>query len=650
MLPKAGHLLTISIATLLLPTLAADPTITVGGGGSLDVAWNFQDPANYTLNDVEVRAGQASLRRTTSWRNHSTQGDFINFTTAANVNLTFDPGSVLLNDTTIPNATYESAPLGGPAALLWRSIAWGSTSLVANLSDEFNGTSLDTKWSWLNPPTSYSVGSPRPGYLTFTSLSNTNFNNGVHSGQFLYQEVDGDFDIQVRFEVTFTSNTQKAGLLVMDDLNNWYGIYRRLSASDQPLVRTVTTTAGVTSINGTLVNASPDYLRVRRMGNALETYYSYDGSTWSSFLSMGPGTLPSRLWVGFFASDSGTSTVTVDVDYIRFSFGPATVQVMTRTGNSTVPGDATWSPWSPPHANRNGSSIAAVGRYAQYRLLLSTTSRYVRPLVSEVLLTAEAVATTGLLVTRPISPGNATLWSLLVLTADLQGGAVEASYSFDGANWAVVQPGPLNVTAGEGLRLRLVLTSAGPSSGPVVLGLRIVLDVASGPPVVTPTIPWWYFLAPLALVPIFPFLLRRLRGPFHPTDLFLIHTDGRLVMRVGSKYSPMKDDVAVSGMFTLMAKFVQDSFGGSTGGEGLLKSLKVDENLITIARGGYLFLALVSRGQPPPGLEQGMVTFLEGLELRYERLLRGWDGLGETLGAVDADLTSFLARGHRRSP
>ncbi len=633
----------LAVLPLLLPLARGDPSITSGGQGSVEVRWDFNNPANYSLNDTVIKGGQVSLRKTQASWNFTTLADYSNYSSAVNVNVTGRPGEIFLNNTAASlNGTYISKLLGAGPPANWTSLAWRVSAVVANVSDEFNGTTLDPRWSWLNPPTSYSVGSPRPGYLRFTSLLNTNFNNLQHSGQFLYQNITGDFQVDVHLQTSITNTAQKAGIIVMAGLNDWYGHYRRLNTAGSPILRTVTTVAGVTTINGTVI-VSPDYLRVRRVGNTLGTWYSLDGVTWFPSVNMGPGVLPASLRVGVMAADnSGTSTLAVDVDYVRFTFSQGAVELQARSGNTTNPSDGSWTPWSSPYPDPNGSALGRQGRYLQYRIFFVTPSPYVRPLVARVTVASEDYVPRGSVTTEALRPGAANIWTLLSVTADPQGGAVQVSHSLDRVRWTAVQPGPLNATVAGALWLRLNLTAPAAFGSPVVRELRLILQVPAGPAL--GGLPWWLLVlavAPLAAVVV---VLWRRRGTFRPTDLFLIHADGRLVLRVGREDSPMRDDTAVSGMFTLMARFVKDSFAGTQGGKGELKSLKVDDRQVAIVKGEYLFLALLGQGSPTASLEGVMARFLQVVEGRYAPFLRAWDGLGDDLEGLNAELVGFLGR------
>jgi hypothetical protein len=130
--------------------------------------------------------------------------------------------------------------------------------------------------------------------------------------------------------------------------------------------------------------------------------------------------------------------------------------------------------------------------------------------------------------------------------------------------------------------------------------------------------------------------------------LFLIHADGRLILHVGGRQVLMRDEIAVSGMFTVVVQFVKDSFEGAGGQGGELKSLQVDEREVTIAKGAYSFLALVGHGPRPKNLESAMRGFHGAMEAIHRPTLEAWSGLGETLGDLEAQLRWFLARGYHR--
>ena len=635
----------------------ADPTVTAGGQGSLDVVWDFQNPANYTTRDVVVQGGEASLRKIPGGLNLTTQSDFADNASLANIDLNRRPGDVVLNRTSGPpaTATYTSKLIGGGTSVSWNAIAWNASSFDDH-SDEFGGASLDPHWRWMNPPASYTVGAPSPGWLTFNTLRPTDWWNGASSGQFLYQSVSGEFQVEAHIRTSaMTAAGQKAGILVMlpppfSPTTFWASAHRVLSGGIVR-VQAATTFNGNTFVN-TTVTANPDYLMIRRTANgSLETYFGTDGRNWTFLSNVGFGNPPVTLWVGVFSGNPSFGTpLTVNVDYARFSFPGANpqVEVETRTGNATSTTDPSWTPWSFPHPNNLGSPIGPRAAYLQYRLLLSTSSLYVRPLVGDVNLSWEYRPATGEVATQAFTPGRTLIWDVLALEVNFRGGTVSVSYALNStAPWTSVQPGGPNFTVSGDLRLRLKLSTSDPSTSPSVMSIRVGLRPEPVAPTPPAPVAFWLLLIPLVLFPAWLLVTRLLRGPFKATDLFLIHTDGRLVFHVGGRHVLIRDEIAASGMFTLVARFVKDSFGASGGAGGDLKSLKVDEREVAIAKGAYLYLALVAQGPRPKHLDNAMMDFLRAIEGAHRTALEAWDGLSEGLGDLGSQLFWFLRKGHR---
>jgi hypothetical protein len=434
----------------------------------------------------------------------------------------------------------------------------------------------------------------------------------------------------------------------------FWGSVHRVYTGGAVRVQAATTFNGNTYVNAT-VAANPDYLMIRRTANgSTETYFSGDGRNWTFLAYIGFGNPPVTLWVGVFSGDpSAWVPLTVNVDYVRFSFPGANpqAQVETRTGNATNTADPSWTQWSSPHPNKLGSPIDRRAAYLQYRLLLSTSSLYVRPLVGDVNLSWEYRPATGEVATREFPLGRTLVWDVLALDVTRRGGTVEVSYALNSsAAWSPIQPGGPNLTVAGALRLRLRLSTPDRSVSPSVMSIRVGLRPEPAPPTpAPPPFPLWLLLIPLALFPAWLLVTRALRGPFRATDVFLIHTDGRLILHVGGRRILIRDEIAASGMFTLVARFVKDSFGSTGGTGGELKSLQVDEREVAIAKGGYLFLALVAQGPRPKHLEGSMIGFLAEVEGAHRPALEAWNGLGENLGNLGSQLSWFLRKGYRRT-
>ncbi|HEV8595571.1 MAG TPA: DNRLRE domain-containing protein, partial [Thermoplasmata archaeon] len=333
--------------------------------------------------------------------------------------------------------------------------------------------------------------------------------------------------------------------------------------------------------------------------------------------------------------------------------GSALFQV--RTGN-TATVDGTWSPWSAPYATPGPLSVAPA-RYAQYRMALSTTSG-VSPVVHDTSLSYERYAVGGWVRTEEFAPPRLQAWGRLAVDTTLPAGtAVDLAYSADGgASWiSEANGGTLNGAPPDPLLFRVSLatndTLQTPRVHDIVIEYAIVTSGGGGTGFQIPVIagvPVWVLLIPFGVLAAWTVTKDVRRRPFDATDLFLIHKDGRLIHRAGGEDGPVKDQDAVSAMFTVVAEFVKDSFGGNTNGRGDLKHFRVDDRDVAVAKVDYLFLALVGNGTIPDTLDRNMKWFLRGVCSAHSKDLDDWDGLVERVGDVPWALDWFLEKGTMR--
>ncbi|MCJ2563243.1 MAG: hypothetical protein LN417_04035, partial [Candidatus Thermoplasmatota archaeon] len=79
----------------------ADPSVTDNGNGTTTAVWSFQDPANYTSQNLSLAPSNVTLQREGSLFTDTSLGDFLQGTGFYNVNLTVDPGNVTLENTSL---------------------------------------------------------------------------------------------------------------------------------------------------------------------------------------------------------------------------------------------------------------------------------------------------------------------------------------------------------------------------------------------------------------------------------------------------------------------------------------------------------------------------------------------------------------------
>src|SRR3989454_1416421 len=116
-------------------------------------------------------------------------------------------------------------------------------------------------------------------------------------------------------------------------------------------------------------------------------------------------------------------------------------------------------------------------------------------------------------------------------------------------------------------------------------------------------------------------------------DVFLIHSDGRLIAHHSRKFREEIDEDIFSGMLTVVQDFVKDSFKTRT--RVGMKRLDFGDSKILIERSPHTFLATVVVGQEPKLLPLYMLQVLKEVEDRYGNVLEKWTGLLHQLEGVD---------------
>ncbi len=129
-------------------------------------------------------------------------------------------------------------------------------------------------------------------------------------------------------------------------------------------------------------------------------------------------------------------------------------------------------------------------------------------------------------------------------------------------------------------------------------------------------------------------------GTYIIEDVFLVHSDGRLVNHQSRRPLDEIDEDIFSGMLTVVQDFVRDSFRQRT--TVGLKRLEFGESKIIIERGANVYLACVLLGQEPKLLPLYMVEILNEIEREYGGKLAKWSGLLSELDGIDVVLRKLI--------
>ncbi len=369
--------------------------------------------------------------------------------------------------------------VGGPGSLVaWQSISWNLTER-SYVSDEFNGATLDPKWTWTNPPAAYDEGTTTPGSLHIVSSTGVDLDGGTFTGNVLANEVVGDFTAIAKISGNPTVAGQKAGLMVLLNNRNWYAL-QKVNVAGTVDWQAKATTDSVSGVRATSVgNPIPAWFRIVRAGVSLVASTSSDGSTWTTLDTYTPGMeYPLEVRLALFVADGLSGTAhTVDIDYVRVQISnDATVAVSTRLGNAS-PVDGTWTAWSSPYPTPSGSVMAGVARYGEFRLSFAVTYPDHTPNIGAVNVSWSLYPASGTLTTEDFAPPDLSQWGSLAVVHTLNGQTIAYEYSTDsGGSWTGVSP-PVSLlavsTASGKIRFRATLSTSNATITPTISEMRL---------------------------------------------------------------------------------------------------------------------------------------------------------------------------------
>ena len=129
------------------------------------------------------------------------------------------------------------------------------------------------------------------------------------------------------------------------------------------------------------------------------------------------------------------------------------------------------------------------------------------------------------------------------------------------------------------------------------------------------------------------------QGTYLVEDVFLIHSDGRLICHESRQFREEIDEDIFSGMLTVVQDFIRDSYKRS---KTTLKRLQFGDSTILIERSPHTFLATVLVGEDPKLLTLYMAQVLQEIETKYGETLEKWTGLLHQLEGIDVLVKKLL--------
>jgi adenylate cyclase len=128
-------------------------------------------------------------------------------------------------------------------------------------------------------------------------------------------------------------------------------------------------------------------------------------------------------------------------------------------------------------------------------------------------------------------------------------------------------------------------------------------------------------------------------------DVFLVYYNGKLMLHQTRRLRPEMDSDIFASMFTAVQLFVKELFHG--GSDETLNELEFGHLKIPIEHGKRVYLAVVVSGESSTALREQMKKTVEEIEMKYKKVLEGWDGNRKVFSDMDNELKKLIMGKYR---
>jgi regulation of enolase protein 1 (concanavalin A-like superfamily)/fibronectin type 3 domain-containing protein len=246
--------------TSSVPTIPNAPSGLAATGGNNQVSLSWADNSNNETGFIIERSADGVTFDTT----FNVAANVTGYTdTAVTAGLTYTYRVRATNGvgTSDPSNTSSATPTSTPIAAL-TSIDIGGVTPAGSTTTLVDGVDYDI------------------------SAGGANIWGSSDQFRYVYKEISGDFDVKVQINSLLNNDPKaKAGIMARASLDaNAANAYMRLNpiASNGPRFSYRTTAGGSTSTQGSATGTAPMWVRLQRVGNTFNAFYSSDGSTWTS--------------------------------------------------------------------------------------------------------------------------------------------------------------------------------------------------------------------------------------------------------------------------------------------------------------------------------------------------------------------------------
>jgi hypothetical protein len=482
-------MLFLSNLSVLFQSSSADPTIQDNGDGTMTGRWTFQDPLNYTYQNLSLSPGTVTLMSEYNKSVDTTMDDFKQGIVQYNVNITSSPGNVTLNNTILgaPPITVE-VPIDfgngmdayidesftkknyGASVVLELDIAKKTRMIMRfDTSGIQNPQWINKSEVWIMPieplsgtiPANISVHEVYTDWLEGTGMGNPTRDGATWEttdGSNLWLTMGGDFNAVPEYTLMNMTNqpvhhkwnvtslvkewvngtTPNYGVLfeiyfggVIADLKSFFSKEYSL-ARDRPKLVVYYNATGPNQANGTFVSRVID----------AQSSVNWENISWDS-------------------------VVPLQTD----------MYIHTRTGNCL----GTWTGWSQAYLAPSGSQITSPpDRCLQYKAEMVTYLNNTRPILDEVRIDYWRYFPEGNIETEDFTPVDWLGWeSFNASSFEPLGTNISFQYSTDsGIFWSPISAGEsLQPVLSQTIRFRANFSTSNTALSPELFEMNITFRV-----------------------------------------------------------------------------------------------------------------------------------------------------------------------------
>lgn len=463
-----------------------DPTLQDNGDGTTTATWSFQNPANYTYQNVTLLPNNASLDMRVGQFIDTNWTDFQSGTVLLNVDVASDPGNVTIldtqsagmpmyNESVIENLEGMDAWISDDSGLRNKNYGGAETLNLALMNEQ-------RILIWINPMSIPGINivtnaelalklegadSAVPMNVTVHQL-NASWNEGAEDGGpsgdgVTWQSRDGNLD-WVPWGGDFNP-VPESTIHGIADQPTWY----RWNITDlaQEWVNGTTPNYGVILIPEMPILDPLDEKWFQSKESQTGSHPRLRVDYISTEGGVANGTFVSRVM------DAQTAVNWGNISWDSFNPGQTNISVQTRTGDC----GGTWTSWSSVYPSSAGSQVTSPpNRCIQYRVEMETFNTTRKPILEEVKIDHWKFAQSGFVETRDFTPPNWLGWEDFGALPILPPGTnISFSYSTNGgALWSSVQLGEsLQAIMSPTIRLRADLTTSNVTTSPLLQHLNL---------------------------------------------------------------------------------------------------------------------------------------------------------------------------------